>query len=273
MSSNFRGKVVIITGGSSGIGKACAEVFGKEGCRIIITGRTKESLNEASSELNKMSIEHLAIQADSSLEEDNKMVIDRAIEKYGQIDIFIANAGISMRAMFNDLDLSVIKRVMDTNFYGAVYGIKYALPHILKTKGSIVGVSSVAGFRGVPARSGYSASKFALQGFLEVLRTELLKTGVHVLIACPGFTSSNIRVTSLTKDGSPQGQSPLEEKNLMTSEEVAIKILNAVKKRKIFSIMSPKDRLTVFLNKLFPSFMDKMVYNHMAKEEGAPFGK
>ena len=271
MSSAFKGKVVIITGGTSGIGQACAEVFGKEGCKIVFTGRKKDTVDIESSRLKNLGIDNLSVVADSSIEEDNKRLVNETIERFGKIDIFIANAGISMRAMFNDLDLSVIKSVMDTNFYGAVYGIKYALPHILKTKGSIIGVSSVAGFRGVPARSGYSASKFALQGFLEVLRTELLKTGVHVLIACPGFTSSNIRVASLTKDGSPQGKSPLEEKNLMTSEEVAIQILNAVRKRKSYAIMSFKDKATILLNKLFPSFMDKIVYNHMAKEQDAPF--
>lgn len=271
MYSNLKDKVVIITGGSSGIGKACAEVFGKEGCKVVITGRNQGTLDETSEELRKKGITHLVVQTDSSLEEDNKRLVDYTLKEFGQIDIFIANAGISMRAMFLDLELSVIKKVMDTNFYGAVYGIKYSLPEILKTKGSIIGISSIAGFRGVPARSGYSASKFALQGFLEVLRTELLKTGVHVLIACPGFTSSNIRISSLTKDGTPQGITPLDEKNLMSSEEVAEKILEAVKKRKNYSIMSLKDKVTVIMNKLFPSFMDKIVYNVMAKEANAPF--
>ena len=267
----MKNKVVIVTGGTSGIGKACAITFGQKGAKVVITGRNQLNLDETSASLQALNIDHLAIQADSAIEEDNKRTIEQTLAKYGRIDVFIANAGVSMRALFNDLDLSVIKQVMDINFYGAVYGIKYALPHIIKTKGSIVGVSSVAGFRGVPARSGYSASKFALQGFLEVLRTELLKTGVHVLIACPGFTASNIRVTSLTKDGSPQGQSPLEEKNLMTSEEVAEKILQAVEKRKKYAIMSFKDNLTIFLNKLFPSMMDGIVYNHMAKEKDSPF--
>jgi dehydrogenase/reductase SDR family member 7B len=273
MASDLKDKVVVITGGTSGIGKACAEVFGKAGYKVVITGRKQETIDSTCQHLSKLGIENLGIQSDVSIETDNIKVVDLTIQKFAQIDIFIANAGISMRAMFNDLDLSVIKSVMDTNFYGAVYGIKYALPHIIKSKGSIVGVSSVAGFRGVPARSGYSASKFALQGFLEVLRTELIKTGVHVLIACPGFTESNIRVASLTKDGSPQGKSPLKETNLMTSEEVATQILRALRKKKKYAVMSMKDRATILLNKLFPSFMDGVVYNAMAKEADAPFGK
>jgi dehydrogenase/reductase SDR family member 7B len=273
MASDLKDKVVIITGGTSGIGKACAEVFGQAGYKVVISGRKQDTIDSTCYKLSELGIENLGIQSDVSVEADNIKLIDLTIQRFGRIDIFIANAGISMRAMFNDLDLSVIKAVMDTNFYGAVYGIKYALPHILKSKGSIVGVSSVAGFRGVPARSGYSASKFALQGFLEVLRTELIKTGVHILIACPGFTESNIRVSSLTKDGSPQGKSPLQEKNLMTSEEVATQILGAVRKKKKYAIMSIKDKVIILMNKLFPSLMDGIVYNAMAKEADAPFGK
>lgn len=264
---------MIITGGTSGIGKACAVAFGKEGYKIAITGRNKDNLTSTSFELSQLGIENVAINADSSIEEDNKRIVEMTIQKFGRLDVFIANAGISMRALFEDVELDVIKKVMDTNFYGTVYGVKYSLPYLLKSQGSVVGVSSVAGFRGVPARSGYSASKFAMQGFLEVLRTEMLKKGVHVLIACPGFTASNIRFTALTKDGSQQGQTPLDEKNLMTSEEVAVKILKAVKARKSYSIMSFKDKLTIFLNKLFPTFMDKIVYNHMAKEVGSPLLK
>jgi short-subunit dehydrogenase len=160
---------------------------------------------------------------------------------------------------------------MDINFYGTVYATKYCLPHIIASKGSIVGVSSIAGHRGLPARTGYSASKAAMQGFMEALRTELLKKDVHVLVACPGFTSSNIRNTALTKDGTAQGESPRDEGDMMSSEEVAQHILKAVQQRKRDLVLTTQGKLTVFLNKWFPSFMDKMVYNHMAKEKDSPF--
>src|SRR3546814_14763792 len=109
-----------------------------------------------------------------------------------------------MRALFQDLDLGVLRRVMDVNFWGTVYCTKYALPAILKSGGSIVGVSSIAGYKGLPGRTGYSASKFAMQGFMESLRIETLKQGVHVMVACPGFTASNIRSTALVAAGSLQ---------------------------------------------------------------------
>ncbi len=263
-------KVVIITGGSSGIGKALAEVFGAHGSKILITGRNQEALDTAVEELSGKGIEIAGLQSDVSQEEDNKAMAEKAIELYGRIDILINNAGISMRALFQDLDLEVIKRVMDINFYGAVYATKYCLPHIMESKGSVVGISSIAGYRGLPARAGYSASKFALQGFLESLRTEMLYTGVHVLTACPGFTASNIRKTALTQDGTAQGDSPRDESKEMSAEECAGHIYKATKKRKKFLTLTMQGKMAVFLNKWAPSFMDKMVYNAMAKEADSP---
>jgi len=263
----MKGKVVIITGGSSGIGKSLAEVFGREGASVVITGRNLANLEQVSLEFKALNIEHLIVNADVSVEEDNKKLVALTIAKYGRIDILINNAGISMRALFADADLSVIKKVMDINFYGTVYATKYCLPEIVKNQGSIVGISSIAGYRGLPGRTGYSASKFAMQGFLEVIRTELLKKNVHVLIACPGFTTSNIRNASLTKNGTAQGESPRDEEKMMSSEEVAERILTAVKKRKSYLVLTFQGKMTVFLNKWFPTFMDKMVYNIMAKEK------
>ncbi|UII34411.1 SDR family oxidoreductase [Fulvivirga ulvae] len=263
-------KVVIITGGSSGIGKALAEVFGKNGSKIMITGRKKEPLDQAVTELKDQGIEAIGFQSDVSKEEDNKRMAEEALQRYGRIDILINNAGISMRALFEDVDLNVVKQVMDINFYGVLYATKYCLPSILENKGSVIGISSIAGFRGLPGRTGYSASKFALQGFLEVLRTEMLKKGVHVLTACPGFTASNIRKSSLTADGSQQGESPRKEEKMMTAEECANHIYKATKKRKKHLILTAQGKMTVFLNKWFPGLMDKMVYNVMAKEENSP---
>jgi len=130
------------------------------------------------------------VSADVSVEEDCKRLIKEAVDKFGTVDILINNAGISMRALFEEVDLSVLKQVMDINFWGTVYCTKYALPYLLKQKGSVVGVSSIAGYKGLPGRTGYSASKFAMQGLLETLRIENIKKGLHVLIACPGFTAS-----------------------------------------------------------------------------------
>src|SRR6185437_2793535 len=143
----MKDKVVIITGGSSGIGKACAEVFGREGAKVVITGRNEQTLIQEAVLLKQAGIEVLPIVADVSIEKDNEKVVSETVSKYGKIDVLINNAGISMHAMFEELDLNVIKKVMDINFYGTVYATKYALPYLLKTKGSIVAVSSIAGKR------------------------------------------------------------------------------------------------------------------------------
>ncbi|MEI7594520.1 MAG: SDR family oxidoreductase [Bacteroidota bacterium] len=263
-------KVVVITGASSGIGLALTKQFALENAKIVIAARSIEKLEEIKKELEGKNIEVLAVKADVSIEDDCKSMIKQAVERFGGIDILINNAGISMRAIFEDVDLSVIHKLMDTNFWGTVYSTKYALPYILKSKGSVVGVSSIAGYVGLPARTGYSASKFAMQGFLEVLRTENLKKGLHVLIACPGFTASNIRNTALVKDGSQQGDSPRDEGKMMSSEEVAKSIVKAIKKRKPTLILTLEGKLVVLFKKFVPTLLTKMVYNSMAKEADSP---
>lgn len=262
------GKVVVITGASSGIGKALAIEFAVRNARLALAARTLVQLDELKAEFP--GVEILTVQTDVSKEDDCNYLIERVIEKYGQIDVLINNAGISMRALFENAEVSVLKKLMDVNFWGAVYCSKYALPYLLKSRGSLVGVSSIAGYKGLPGRSGYSASKFALQGFLEVLRIENRKKGLHVLIACPGFTASNIRISALAGDGRQQGETPRDELKMMTAEEVAKKIVYAIINRKHRLVLTSQGKLTVLLNKFFPKLLDKMVYDHMAKEPDSP---
>lgn len=263
-------QIVVITGASSGIGKALAIEFAGRGANLVLAARNYVALCELTESLIKQyGINAVAVQCDVAVEEDCEQLIKQTLLTFGKIDILINNAGITMRALFSDVDLKVLKAVMDVNFWGTVYCTKYALPHILKTKGSIVGVSSIAGYKGLPGRSGYSASKFAINGFLDALRIENLKTGVHVMTACPGFTASNIRNTALAKDGTQQGESTLEEGKMMTAEEVAKNIANGIEKRARTLIMTGQGKLTVILNKLFPTWLDKLVYNTFAKERDA----
>lgn len=270
MNSN-QNKTVLITGASSGIGKALAHAFSKEGFQVVINGRKGQSLEETRMELAKYGNKVLVVTGDVSIEENCKSIIDKTIDEFGRLDILVNNAGISMRAIFNEMDLNVIERVMAINFWGTVYCTKYALPYLLETKGSVVGISSIAGYKGLPGRTGYSASKFAMQGFLESLRIENLKTGLHVLIACPGYTASNIRNVALSADGSSQGETPLDESNLMSAGEVAAHILNSINKRKDRLILTNQGKLLVFLNKFFPKWVDQLVYNTVSKEPNSPF--
>ncbi|MBD2767625.1 SDR family oxidoreductase [Hymenobacter sp. BT664] len=258
---------VLITGGTSGIGQACALVFGRAGYQVAFTGRDEARLAATAEALTAAGVANLAIRADVGDEEAAERAVREAVARFGGLDVLINNAGISMRARFQDAELEVIKRLMQTNFFGTVFTTKFALPHLIARKGSIVGISSIAGYRGLPGRTGYSASKFAMNGFLEALRTELLDQGVNVLTAAPGFTASNIRQVALAADGSPQGESPRDEGAMMSSEAVAEQLLKAVRQRQRTLVLTGQGKLTVFLNKWLPGLTDKLVLNHFRKEE------
>lgn len=274
-------KVVIITGASSGIGLATAKEFASKGDCVVLAARNAEKLKSTVESLgqqygqeaeleNKKVPRFIAVATDVVKEEDCKNLITKTVEVYGRIDVLVNNAGISMRAMFKDLDLSVIKNLMDVNFWGTVYCTKYALDYLLKSKGSVIGVISIAGFKGLPARTGYSSSKFAIYGFLDTLRVEHLHDGLHVMIFAPGFTASNIRFTALTADGSAQGETPRDEGKMMSAEEVAARLVKGVYKRKAQIILTPIGKLTVWLNKFFPRLVDRLEYNYMKKEPDSP---
>ncbi|MDI6832813.1 MAG: SDR family oxidoreductase [Bacteroidales bacterium] len=266
-------KVALVTGASSGIGRALCLQLARKGYRVAGMARNIDKLNELDNEIKKLNLEFLPVQGDVRLESDCKKLVDITIEKWGRIDILINNAGISMRALFDEVRLDVLHELMNTNFWGTVYCTYYALPHLLKNKGSLVGVSSIAGYQALPARTGYSASKFAIQGFLNTIRIENLYTGLHVMIACPGFTASNIRNTALTADGSQQKDTPLEEGKLMSAEIVASRIIKGIEKRKRQVIMTTEGKLTVFLGKFFPALVDKLVFKDMLKEKNSPLIK
>jgi short-subunit dehydrogenase len=266
----LKDKVVIITGASSGIGKSLAHEFAKRGANLVLGARQYVTLCEIAQSIEQeYGVKAVAVQCDVSVEQDCAQLVNQARLTFKKIDILVNNAGISMRALFKDTDVAVLKQLMDVNFWGTVYCTKYALPEILKTKGSIVGVSSIAGYKGLPGRSGYSASKFAMNGFLDALRVENLHTGIHILTACPGFTASNIRNTALDKSGKRQGESTLEEEKMMTADDVAKIIVDGVENRSRTLIMTGQGKLTVALNKFIPGILDGLVYKTFAKEKNS----
>ncbi|MCF8298743.1 MAG: SDR family oxidoreductase [Saprospiraceae bacterium] len=264
-------KVVIITGASSGIGKALAFEYAQGKYKVVIAARNIDALNVIKNDLEKNGAEVLAVKTDVSIEDDCKNLIDKTVERFNGIDILINNAGVSMRANFVDLKLEVLKKLMDINFWGTVYCTKHALPYLLERKGSVAGVSSISGFTPLPGRTGYCASKFAMHGFLESLRLENMKTGLHVLVAAPGFTQSNVRLSAFTANGKQQGETPRDESKMLTAEYVAKQIFKAIKKRKRTRIISPKGKIIVIFNKLYPKLLDRIVYKQMSKEPDAPF--
>jgi short-subunit dehydrogenase len=270
MKTRYDHQVVAITGGSSGIGRALALHYHASGAKVAVCGRNVQALEALQGMVTDAS-GFLTVRADVARPEDCQRFVEEIIARYGRLDVLICNAGLSMRALFADLqDLHPLKQLMDVNFWGAVYCTYYALPYLLQSRGVVVGMSSIAGYRGLPGRTGYSASKFALQGFLESLRTELLHSGVHVMWICPGFTASNIRQTALNEKGEQQGETPLDESKLMSAEEVARRTAQAIAHRKRSLVLTAQGKLTVWVNRLFPGWADRLVYNHFRKEPGSP---
>ena len=279
MENFYKDKVIIVTGASSGIGLASVKKFASLGAKVVLAARSLDKLEKIASDLNQRFAAHNSqliahcIKTDVTKEEDCKNLIDQTVRHFGKIDVLVNNAGISMRAVFKDLDLTVMKSLMDTNFWGTVYCTKYALPYLLKSKGSVVGVISTAGYVGLPARTGYSASKFAVRGFLETLRIEHLYDGLHVMIFAPGFTTSNIRNVALTADGSPQGETPRNEERMMSAERVARIMARGIMKKKTHMVLTPLGKATLIANRRLPRMADRMEYKMMANEPDSPLKK
>ena len=262
--SNFTDKIVVITGGSDGIGKALVAQFLALGAKVATCGRNENKLSLLASEFPSSNL--YTAQVDVSKQEQSEAFIKQVVDNWGRIDVLINNAGISMRALVSEVSVQTLQNVMDINFWGTVYCTKAALPSIQQNKGVIVGVSSIAGYRGLPGRSGYSASKFALNGWLEALKTELYSTGTHVMWVCPGFTTSNIRNAALDKNANAQGESPMDEGSMMSSEECATHIIHAIEKRKRSLVLTFTGKRTVFMNKYFPAWADKLVHHFFFKD-------
>ena len=266
----FNGKVVIVTGASSGIGLASARLFGSLGAKVVMAARSYDKLLELAPSVAPED-RVLVVRCDVTSESDCFALIDAAVERFGGIDIMVNNAGLSMRAMFKDLDLKVIHSLMDVNFWGTVNCTKAALPWLLKSKGQVVGVVSIAGYSALPARTGYSASKFAIRGFLDTIRIEHLKDGLGVLVFAPGYTASNVRRAALTADGTPQGETPLAEDKLMSAEDCARALAKGLARRRSQVTLTALGRATILVHRIFPRLIDRITYNYIAREKDSPF--
>ena len=264
MNDFFRNKVVVITGGSEGIGKALIDALIPMGAKVATCGRNQDKLYTLQVQYSNQLLHTMV--ADVSQYAECENFINSTIETFGGIDILINNAGVSMRALLKDVEIDVIRKVVDINFFGTVFCTKLALNSIIERKGTIVGISSIAGYRGLPGRSGYSASKFAVIGWLESIRIELMDSDVNVMWVCPGFTRSNIRNAALNGRGQTHGKSPMDEASLMRSEECARHILRAISKRKRTLVLTFKGKQIVLMNKFFPSIADRLLKRFFFKD-------
>lgn len=269
----MKDKVVIITGASSGIGLACIKEFYRLGSMVVLAARSESTLVEIQKSLDPTGERSLVVPTDVTKDIECRNLIQETVNKFGTIDILVNNAGISMRALLDDIELPVMHRVMDVNFWGTVHCTKYALPHIQKSLGTICAITSIGGFHGLPGRTAYSASKFAIHGFMEGVRIENRSRKVHVLILAASFTRSNIRRNALDAKGNKQGETPLNEQKLDSPEKVAKNLIRSIRKKKRNRIMSFEGQMMVLLQRVVPRLTDWVIYNKFVNEPDSPLKK
>jgi len=257
----YNNKLVWITGASSGIGEALAYEFSKMGAEIIISARRLEELERVRNKCqfpNKVHVRKL----DLSLHNEIDQIASEVIESFGKIDILINNGGVSQRSLVKDTPFELDKRIMDINYFGTIKLTKAILPTMLKfKKGHIVTITSLTGKFGAPLRSAYAASKHALHGFFDTLRSEIWRDGVYITLVCPGYISTNVSVNALTANGQPQNKMDEELANGMKPEKLAKYIIKAIEQKKEELLIGGKETLGVYIKRFFPKRFSKIIRN------------
>lgn len=259
MADAFRGNVVVITGASDGIGREMALQLAGQGAWLVLAARDAARLASAAAECRARGGRAVAVPTDVADPAQCRALIDRTVQEYGRVDTLVNNAGISMWARFDEVtDLAPFERMMQVNYFGSLYCTHAALPHLKRTRGRIVGVSSLTGRAGVPTRSGYAATKHAMAGFFDSLRIELEDDGVTVTMVYPGFVSTGIRERAYGADGQPLRASPVREAEVMTPEECARQIIAAMASRRRELIMTLRGKVGAWIKLVAPGVVDRI---------------
>ena len=262
----FKDKVVVITGASSGIGRELAHQFSEQGAWLSLAARNEERLSAVSEECQARGGKAIAIVTDVSEQVQCAQMIQQTVDHYHRIDMLVNNAGITMWANFEDVsDISFYEQMMRVNYLGSVYCTYYALPFLKKTKGQIIGISSLAGRNGIPKRSGYAASKHAMVGFFDTLRIEIAEYGIGVTMIYPGFIATETRKRALGADGKPIGKSSVREDEVMSAERCAKLIIQAAATRKRELIMTWRGKVGLWVKLIAPGAVDRMVKKAIAE--------
>lgn len=262
----FNHNVVVITGGSSGIGRELAYQLTAQGARLALAARDSVLLDAVVAECRRRGGKAIGVPTDVSVESQCKELIDRTIAEYGRIDTLVNNAGISMRARFDELgSVEPIERLMRINYFGSVCCTFYALPNLKQSHGRIVAISSLAGKTGVPTLSGYSASKHAMAGFFESLRAEVERDGVTVTLVYPGFVATDVGTRAIGPGGKPLGKRPVVRSRLMPVETCAREIIAAAGSRKRDVVMTARGKLGQWLKLVAPAAVDRIAIKAVEK--------
>lgn len=255
----FHDKVTIITGASAGIGLELARQLSVKGSGLVLAAREPSLLEAARAECALLGARVVAVPTDVSDQEQCRRLIETCLAEFGRIDMLLNNAGISMHARFDELrDIDAAERIMRINYLGSVWCTYYALPHLKKTRGRIVAVSSLTGKNGVPTRTLYAATKHAMAGFFDSLRIELRTEGVSVTVAYPGFVATDIAQRAIAPDGGTLGERPVNKDNVMTVEECARQIIGAAAKRKREVVMTRLARFGLLVKAIAPGLVDRV---------------
>src|SRR5947207_1590343 len=235
--ASLRGKVALITGASSGLGRATAVRLARQGVKIALAARTRPSLEDAAREITALGVPALVLPTDVTQADQCRHAVEETVRALGKLDIVLCSAGLSMRCYFDGSSLEAMEQVMRVNFFGTLYATHFALPHVKKTRGSLVAISSLTGKRGIPSYAIYGASKFAIQGLYEALRLELLRDGVHVGVVAPAFVDTPLRTNVLGPDGKPWDVPPPPPFRIWPVEKCVERIVRLIVKRKRQALM------------------------------------
>ncbi len=262
---NLKNKTILITGSSIGIGKAMAYEMCKQGANVILNARNKERLNKTFETMKSEGYQVTAISGDVSKMKDCQEMVAHAIQTFGQIDVIINNAGISMEGSFEELAPEVFQKLFDVNVMGSIFPTKAALPHLKKTKGSVIFIGSAAGIRGIPNHAAYSASKMSLTALAESMKIELKESNIHVGIAYVGFTENDPEKTIYDKDGKIIPQPKRDFIKAESPQKVAQRIINMIHKRKFKEVFTPLGKLNAFMNRFFPFIVEPILSRNYHK--------
>jgi len=256
---DFTGKVVWITGASSGIGEALAYEFSRKGAQLVLSGRNGSRLSEVKNACINPGT-HLVMPLDLSQPDSYNHACSEVLSALGRVDILVNNGGVSQRSLAAQTAMDVDRAIMETNFFGTIGLTKALLPSMIERgSGHIVVVTSVAGKLGTPVRSTYSASKHALHGFFESLRAETWKQGIRVTMVCPGFIKTNISINALTGNGAPQGTMDNAQAKGMPAFICAEKIVQAVEKNRAEVYIGGKEVLGIYIKRFFPGLFNLII--------------
>jgi dehydrogenase/reductase SDR family protein 7B len=251
--------LVWVTGASSGIGEALARAAAARGDRVILSARRTDRLETVRAACANPG-DHAIVPLDLGDAQGIRDAAARVLAELGVPDLVIHNGGVSQRSLVKDTDLSVLRRVMEINYFGAV-GLTLALLPAMRARGAgrFVVVSSLTGKFGTPLRSGYAASKHALHGFFDSLRAEAWRDGIGVTIACPGFVRTQVSVNALTGDGAAQGSMDAATAKGLAPEVAAARILRAAARGRDEVVVAGREGLAVWLKRLLPGLFNRMI--------------